>query len=123
MSLYKSTILYFIDELKPDLNNGNYLNLQNLGSRGLYQQGLFDGFSPKKLKKAYALFNPTQFNPNQRRSRGFWEPKMFNPVKRGSGYGSGFGYDNPNQVGARGLWNNMLGRVRLKIFFYSSEAK
>ena len=102
--------MYFIDELKPDLNsNGNYLNLQNL----------FDAFSPKKLKKGYALFNPTTFNPNQSRSRGFWGPKMFNPVKRGSGYD----YDNPNQDGARGLWNNMLGRVRLKFFSYSSEAK
>ena len=65
--------------MKPDLNNGNYINLQ----RGLFQQGLFNGFSPN--------------NPNQVQFT--WINMLYPPgVKRGRRFGFG-DYDS----GSRGF--------------------
>ena len=77
--------------MKPDLNNGDYFNLQ----RGLFLH--FNGFSPNNFKKPYALFNPTMNNPNQVRST--WINILYPPgVKRGRGFGFG-DYDS----GSRGF--------------------
>ena len=55
--VYINPQFWTLDELKPDLNNGDYFNLQ----RGLFLQGLFNRFSPNKFEKPYALFNISVF--------------------------------------------------------------
>ena len=69
------------------MNNGIHFTF---GKRGLFQQGLFDGFSPSKLEKAYALFNPRRNNPKQVGSTGFLINMFYPPsVKRGSRFDFG----------------------------------
>ena len=80
--------------MKPDVNNGIHFTF---GKRGIFQQR-FDGFSPSKLEKAYALFNQKINNPNhQVGSTGFLINMFYPPsVKRGSRFDFG-DYDIFNQ--------------------------